>query len=189
MNYSVKPSFSQKAQMLSEKAKNDKSAMSELIVLYAKRIQAMVVSMACSPDDVSDLSQEGLMGLCDAVKTYDASKGTLFTTYANVCIRNNIVSALRKKPAQTDEITEEIQDTSYAVNPEISVVDKVITDELMSLINKNLSDAEKKVFNNYLQGDTYEVIAEKLGASVKYVDNAMQRVRKKIRKLLDTQQS
>lgn len=187
MNNLAKPSFSQKAQALSLKAKNDKSAMSELILLYAKRIQAMVVSMACSPDDVSDLSQEGLMGLCDAVKNYDATKGTLFTTYANVCIRNNIVSALRKKPAQTDEITEEIQDMSYAINPEISVLDKVVADELLASIRKNLSDAELKIFDMYLQEMSYETIADRLGIGIKNVDNAMQRVRKKIKKLLNNQ--
>ncbi|MBQ7755852.1 MAG: sigma-70 family RNA polymerase sigma factor [Oscillospiraceae bacterium] len=181
--------FSNKAQKLALEAKNDKDALSELICLYMKNIQNTVSSMAISIDEVSDLSQEALMGLCDAVKTYDESKGAQFTTYANVCIRNKILSALRKKPLATDEITEEIQDDKYDVNPEFSVVDKVRVGELMEIISKRLSKTEWEVFDRYVRGKSYEGIAKELSVTTKNVDNAMQRVRKKLKAVLDGENS
>lgn len=178
-------SFSQRVQNLALKAKTDKSALSELICEYTKIIQTTVLSMASSTDEVSDLSQEGLMGLCNAVKTYDENKGVLFVTYAGVCVRNTIASAMRKKPYYTDEITEEIEDKSFDGNLENSVVEKVRFDEIQKIIEKNLSDAEVKILRKYLEGKPYEVIASELCENVKYVDNGMQRVRKKLRPILD----
>lgn len=177
-------SFSQKAQKLALKAKTDKDALSELIVHYMKTIQHTVSSMAISTEEVSDLSQEALMGLCDAVKTYDEGKGAQFTTYASVCIRNKILTALRKTPTDFDEITDEIQDEKYGVNPEFAVVDKVRADELIKIISGNLSQTEWKVFERYIEGKSYEKIAGELSLSVKTVDNAMQRVRKKLKTVL-----
>ncbi|MBE6836652.1 MAG: sigma-70 family RNA polymerase sigma factor [Ruminococcus sp.] len=181
--------FSQKVQKLALEAKTDKDALSELICLYMKTIQNTVSSMAISTDEVSDLSQEALMGLCDAVKTYDESKGAQFITYASVCIRNKILSALRRKPYETDEITEEIQDNKYGVNPEFSVVDKVRVGELMEIISLHLSEKELMVFEGYLSGKSYERIAKELDMTTKTVDNAMQRVRKKLKAVLDSENS
>ena len=177
--------FSNKAQKLALEAKNNKDALSELICLYMKTIQNTVLSMAISTDEVSDLSQEALMGLCDAVKTYNEEKGALFVTYASVCIRNKILSALRKKPLETDEITEEIQDNKPDANPEFSVVDKVRAGELMEIISSHLSKKELMVFEEYFRGKSYERIARELGMTPKTVNNAMQRVRKKLKAVLD----
>lgn len=173
--------FSDKVQKLAIKAKNDKKALSELIVLYSKRIQTMVVPMAESTDEVSDLSQEGLMGLCHAVKTYDEKRGAKFVTYASVCIKNNIFSALRKKPASTDNLTEELLDESFGNNTEVIAVDRVRYEEIKQIIEKVLSKTEIDIFKKYLQGKSYEVIANELDTKVKNVDNAMQRVRKKLK--------
>lgn len=181
--------FSNKAQKLAILAKTDKDALSELICLYMKNIQNTVSSMAISTDEVSDLSQEALMGLCDAVKTYDESKGAQFITYASVCIRNKILSALRKTPLMTDEITDEIQDNKYDVNPEFSVVDKVRAGELMDIIKSKLSKVEWQVFDRYVKGKSYDRISKELKMTVKTVDNAMQRVRKKLKVVLNDENS
>lgn len=177
-------SFSQKAQKLALKAKTDKNSLSELICMYTKSIQNTVSSMAVSADELSDLSQEALMGLCDAVKTYDADKSAFFSTYANVCIRNKIISALRNKPCDADEITDEIEDSNVNANPELTVVDKVRTDELMGIISDKLSKTEWRVFCRYVKGKSYEIISKELDLPPKAVDNAMQRVRKKLKAVL-----
>ncbi len=176
--------FSDKVQKTAVKAKNDKNAFSELIVMYSKRIQAMVVPMASSPDEVSDLSQEGLMGLCRAVKTYDENKGTKFTTYANVCIRNNILSALRKKPESTDEIND-VEDESLNNNTESVAVDRVWFDGVKKVMGDVLTKTEIEIFKKYLRGKSYDQIATEMGTGVKNVDNGMQRVRKKLRAMFE----
>ena len=107
----------------------------------------------------------------------------------HLCIRNKILSALRKKPLATDEITEEIQDDKYDVNPEFSVVDKVRVGELMEIISKRLSKTEWEVFERYVRGKSYEGIAKELSVTTKNVDNAMQRVRKKLKAVLDGENS
>ena len=98
-------------------------------------------------------------------------------------------SALRKKPYETDEITDEIQDNKYGVNPEFSVVDKVRAGELMEIISLHLSKKELKVFEGYLSGKSYEKISKELMMTTKNVDNAMQRVRKKLKAVLDNENS
>ena len=176
--------FADRVQKIAVEAKSDKDALSKLICMYMKNIQTTVVSMSISTEEVSDLSQEALMGLCDAVKTYDETKGAMFATYASVCIRNKILSALRKRPAATDEITEEICDENYGVNPENAVIDKVRADELIEIISGSLSETEWSVFGRYLDGMSYEKIAEELSVTTKTVDNAMQRVRRKLKSVL-----
>lgn len=187
MNMKEKPqnAFSQRAQKLALEAKTDKDALSSLICMYMKNIQKTVASMAVSTDEVSDLSQEALMGLCDAVKTYDETKGAAFVTYANVCIRNKILSALRKTPAATDEITDEIEDDKFGTNPEFVVIDKVRADEMIEIISRALSKNEWAVFEKYVQGKSYEQISLELDVGLKAVDNAMQRVRRKLKAVLD----
>lgn len=178
--------FSMDVQQLALKAAKDKEAFSELICRYMKTIQLMVVSMANSPDEVNDLSQEGLMGLFDAVKTYDPSKGALFATYANVCIKNKILTAIRKLPRATNEITDDIQDTDFGANPEFVVIDREREREIRALLLAELSENEWQVFEKYLQGEAYGQIASELNITVKVVDNAMQRVRRKLRSVLKT---
>ncbi len=178
--------FSNTVQGLALKALKDKEAYSELICMYTKIIQATVVSMAESTDEVGDLSQEGLMGLIDAVKTYDSSKGVLFSTYANVCIKNKILTAIRKRPKAAAEITDDIRDTGECSDPEATVIDKERSREIRELYCGVLSDIERQVFEKYLQGEAYSQIALELDISLKVVDNAMQRVRRKLKTLLKT---
>ena len=173
-------------QELGLRAKADKNACSELICIYTTKIQAMVVPLAQSADEVGDLSQEGLMGLIYAVRTYDSRKGALFSTYANVCIKNKILTAIRKRPLAAAEITDDIRDTGECSDPEAKVIEKETGRELYELYGSVLTESERRVFEKYLQGEAYNQIALELNISLKAVDNAMQRVRRKLKSILKT---
>ncbi|NLZ45788.1 MAG: sigma-70 family RNA polymerase sigma factor [Clostridiales bacterium] len=181
--------FSQKVQTLAIKASTDKMAMSELICVYTTRIQRMVVNMANSPDQVSDLTQEGLMGLCNAVNSYDSSKGAKFSTYANICIKNKIINALKKTPAITDEFTDEVHGEGLVDSPEQVVLDKLREFELNEVASHLLTDIEYRVLQKYLQDKAYSQIALELNTTLKVVDNAMQRVRRKLKSVFKSNES
>ncbi len=184
-------SFSGEVQILAEKAADDKQAFSDLICRYTPMIQASVVSKAETPDEVKDLTQEGLMGLFEAVKTYDAEKGVRFATYAGVCIKNKIMSALRSRSRSAvaidgdgEQLTSAVKDETYDADPEKVAIDRVSVGELMGTAVEVLSKRELEIFERYLGGSSYEVIADELCLPLKSVDNAMQRVRRKLRSVL-----
>lgn len=123
-----------------------------------------------------DLEQEGWIGLFRACETYDRSKGVPFDAYAKSCIRNRILTAYRrlKKDDVTEELNEEI--TAGATSGDAEAAN-VFFDELRS----SLTDLERRVLDEYLADRKYSEIAETLHISVKQVDNALSRIKRKIR--------
>ncbi|MBR1740029.1 MAG: sigma-70 family RNA polymerase sigma factor [Ruminococcus sp.] len=164
-------------------ARQDKAALSELIARYIGPVRAAAVGMAPAVSD--DLAQEGLMALVNAVKSYSAEEGTSFSAYAGVCIRNRMISARAKYSDESGELDEEeLSRTAGGIIPEDVVVEQVRMDELYKRMSSALSEREWQVFRLFLAGDTYSGIAKTLGVSIKTVDNAMQRVRRKLKALL-----
>lgn len=141
-----------------------------------------------SPLEKDDLIQEGLIGLLAAIKSFDNGKGAAFKTYANICINNSIQTALRKFNRQKDipiqNVVEYNEDQIPEYSGSLSAEDLFIAQESVSLLTKalrdNLSDFENEVLRLHIVGCSYNEIAQRLCKSPKAIDNALQRVRKKL---------
>lgn len=172
-------------EQLVKKSADDRDAQSVLIARYLFSVKAYALKI--SPDSAEDLMQEGLMGLLSAVKSYNADKGVSFYTYAMVCIKNKVLSSLKKNMLSdgvdiTDEELEGYAD--FGDIPEDIVIEKETAEELNQKIFPALSELEQQVFQLFLNGMSYNHIALELGISPKAADNAMQRVRRKLKSLL-----
>ena len=148
--------------------------------------------------ETDDLIQEGMIGLFKAVTSYQEEKNTSFSTFAYLCVQRQIYTTItafnRKKhiPLNTaislfeqkdqeeelslDEILETPEET-----PEEMMLRKEELNDYYKMLDQNLSKFEKQVMYHYLNGETYTTIARKLGKSGKSIDNAIQRIRRKIR--------
>lgn len=141
--------------------------------------------------DFDDLMQEGLIGLMNAVNAFELNCNTSFFTFARLCIDRNIISAVRKSFRKKqipqsmltclDDNPSLIANDVYFGNPESAMIAREDFEKLKKSIFAKLSSKEMEVLNLYLQGLTYEKIAEKLKISAKSVDNALQRLRAKLR--------
>lgn len=168
-------------------AKNDKKAVSELIVRYLRTVHFLASRYA--PDIYEDLVQEGFMGLLKAVNTYRHDENVKFSTYANVCVRNKIITSLRKNSLInsvefTDDMAKDLFANDNSQSPESIFIENEQMDEVYKRITSALSEQEWKVFQLFLTGMAYNQMALNLGVSVKSVDNAMQRVRRKLKSVL-----
>ncbi len=149
--------------------------------------------------ELSDLIQEGMVGLSFAIHNFDENNGTLFYTYAKTCIERKILSAIigaqRLKHKILNESvslsTEEDNSPSgisgilsdNSMNPERLLIDNEAEEELQFLIYQELSDQERQILELRVNGFTYIEISKLLGINKKKVDNVVQRIRTKLKKL------
>lgn len=153
---------------------------SGLIITVAKKYYAVGL-------DRNDFFQEGLMGLLSACKCYSEDRDISFRNYAALCINRRFSSIVKRDknkgaiPADSvvpiDEL--EISDNN-ARNPETLVLQKEQDEDFWHFLKSSLSPLELDVLKLYLEGNSYEYIAQKLSVSQKSVDNALQRIRRKI---------
>lgn len=170
-------------------AKTDMEALTRLISRYLGIISFKAKKFSNDSNDVADLSQEGLMGLLDAVKAYDAEGDASFKTFANVCIRNRMLNALDSTGTHLslDEMWESEESASgTSESPESIVFQSINAEELFQKVSSELSMKEWKVLQLYLTGSSYSQIVKELNLTHKVVDNAMQRVRRKLKSVLKT---
>ena len=144
-----------------------------------------------------DLIQEGMIGLFRALRDYQPGKSATFATFANLCVERQIYKAiemsgrLKNKPLNSyislseeespilDSLAFEQQD------PEAIVIDRENVNVMQEKIRQHLSRFETRGLDAYLEGMTYTQIAEAMGKSPKSIDNALQRIRGKIREFLE----
>lgn len=159
----------------------NQTAFHQLVLRYMFAIKRKAADMNCRSMDFDDLVQEGFLGLYNAVNGYDERGGASFRTYAMVCIRNRMLSALRSagREIDTEELSEEIP-ARAETEPENAFIIKEDFARLVRYIEEKLSKSELKVLSLYLEGKSYDEIASELNKSRKFCDNAMQRVRKKL---------
>ncbi len=163
------------------------SAFEEMARRYKGLIGYFASQYSAAGFEHADFMQEGLWALHCACKTYDENKKASFRNYAGVCINNRFMSLIRKANTKStiprDSIVsfEDIEpsDRNYG-NPENLILEQESSRDLVSLIREALSPLELSVLKLYLQGLSYIQIAQKLNISTKAVDNAMQRIRRKI---------
>ncbi|MCI5682446.1 MAG: sigma-70 family RNA polymerase sigma factor [Eubacteriales bacterium] len=125
-----------------------------------------------------DLVQEGSIGLYLACVSFDPDKGVPFDAFAKTCIRNRMISAYRslKRDGDTDELTDSVAADMT------DVVSGFDSKSFFVKLREKLSELENDVLDEYLSEKSYSEIADKLNVSEKAVNNAVQRIRKKIRK-------
>ena len=139
--------------------------------------------------DKEDLIQEGMIGLVKAYNSFDPSKGASFKTFANHVVQNEICNAViranRKKYSPLNEaadINEELAGEK-AASPEEMVIFNDFWDTIMTNKDGMFGQLEFEVLKRLAQGKKYKEIAEELGKTPKQIDNAIQRVRLKIKSL------
>ena len=144
-----------------------------------------------SVPEKEDLCQEGFLGLYVAATTYEETGGASFATYAGVCIYNRMASAVRRHASSGNRpLNESLSlDTAAATQmaaekgPEVLVELREHFQSIQERMDMSLSPLERKVLALYLSGYRRSEIPEKAGISLKTFDNALQRVRSKLKNL------
>jgi RNA polymerase sporulation-specific sigma factor len=173
---------------------------------YKDMVRSKAASMYILGADKDDLIQEGMIGLFKAVRDYDAGRDASFRTFADLCVSRQMYTAIqasnRKKHAplnsyislyskkgdsdedkefSLDQILEDMKDT----DPESMMIDKENTRDIEEFIENGLSEFEQSVLELHMTGMSYVEIARVLGKDEKSTDNALFRLKNKIRKYLN----
>ena len=177
-------------------AAGNREAEELLVSRYHQLVRACARPFFLAGGDSEDLIQEGMFGLIKAFREYSPEREASFRTYAEICIRNRLYSVLRaavrdKHQPLNQSVsldTPDFDSNSYTSgtsnlaqrNPEDSLIDKEHTAALLSGVRKQLSEFEAKILGYYLDGLSCREIADTVGKSPKSVDNAVQRIRRKV---------
>ncbi|MBQ8592262.1 MAG: RNA polymerase sporulation sigma factor SigH [Lachnospiraceae bacterium] len=172
---------------------------------YKNLVRSKAKSMYILGADREDLIQEGMVGLFKAVRDYDSGRDASFYTFAELCISRQMYTAVQASGRQkhmplnsyislyasTAEQGEEAETELVNVlsdvadrNPEELLIDKENLELLEKMIDKELSSFEKQVLDLYVTGMSYTQIAKVLGRDDKSTDNALQRIKNKLRKVI-----
>ncbi len=171
----------------------DSKAELELFNRYRSAINKCSRGYFLVGGDVEDLIQEGMIGLYKAIKNYSPDKDASFATFASLCIRRQIQSAIRNASTQKNKllssavpITDE-DDDDYGVfsitsgdRPDEALINRQTNQEIFTGLKKLLSSLEFDVLKHYLAGLSYEQISQKTNLSKKSIDNALSRIKNKL---------
>jgi RNA polymerase sigma-H factor len=179
----------------------DGAALDVLIRRYTSFVRLKASSYFLAGGDSEDLVQEGLIGLYKAVRDFRADKETSFRSFAELCVTRQIITAIKTatrfkhaplntyvsfshSPAGQDSDSEvTLGDALPGPSVDDPSVCVISTEELQSLVftlGSGLSQLEADALRLYLEGSSYEQMAEELGCDTKTIDNALQRVKRKI---------
>ena len=184
-------------ELLSRFGKKEPEVMDYLLGKYKPLVRKKANALYLIGGDTDDLIQEGMIGLFKAVESFDQEKESSFYHFAELCITRQMYSAVeasrRKKHAPLnsyislyDEEGENgvrLADVLYEEgekNPERMFIDRETFLQDLEKLSENLSTMERKVLDGILEGLNYKQIAAKLGKSPKSIDNALQRIKRKV---------
>ena len=185
LNSSNPPKIADEASLVESARKGDERAFEALAEAY-KRVLEFHVRRTAPPDSIyDDLFQEGLIGLLKAVRRYDG-KSSSFATFASLCIRNSILSGVRKYKNQSDSASFDITvpETETVPSAEETMIDDIRARALYDKVLSALSPYEKLVFDMYLKDISYESMAFVLGKDVRSIENAVYRIRTKLKTIV-----
>lgn len=174
---------------------------------YKNLVRSKAKSMYILGADGDDLIQEGMIGLFKAVRDFDSGRDASFSTFADLCISRQMYTAVQASRRQkhiplntyislyatANGNYERSEDDMALVNiltlksdqsPEELVIDKENVEQLEKTIDKELSSLEKQVLDLYITGMSYTQIAKVLGRDEKSTDNALQRIKTKLKKAI-----
>ena len=179
-------------------ASGDRIAEEALVMRYNRLVRICARPYFLAGGDSEDLIQEGMVGLLSAIRVYDPAKEASFRTYAEVCIKNRLISAI--KAVSRDKHTPLNNYVSFETplfdgsadhyaygtpqqrqeDPEAIMIGREEFRERLGVLKGQLSGFEAKVLGLYLNGSSYSEIAAEVMRSPKSVDNAVQRIRRKL---------
>lgn len=162
-----------------------RSAEEELVKRYFRQVRVCARPYFLAGGDSEDLIQEAMFGLLKAIREFDPKHDTRFKTFAEVCIRNRIRSAVtnaaRSKHAPlNDSVPFESPMLGSGASPEELYISREEEAERLTRLGERLSSLECEVLKLFLLGLSYQEISEQVGRSIKSVDNAVQRIRRKV---------
>ena len=186
----------------------DTGIMDFIMNKYKNLVRSKAKSMYILGADSDDLIQEGMIGLFKAVRDFDSGRDASFFTFADLCISRQIYTAVQasrrqkhiplntyislyETPGENSGRSEEdtalvdILTLGSGQTPEELVIDRENVEQIERTIEKELSSFEKQVLDLYLTGMRYTQIAKVLGRDEKSTDNALQRIKSKLRKSID----
>jgi len=174
-------------------AKESEDAQAVLLKKYLKLVRYHAGRYAAAWADADDLAQEGLIALLHAITRFHKEQGTSFSAYAQTCIVNRMRSVVRRNSscvspvADIVQVMEEQGELADAETPESILLEKENYAHCRMQVMALLSAREWEILQCIMAGASYAQAAEQLGISLKSVDNAMQRVRRKMRAVRSTE--
>lgn len=183
---------------------NDGLALEFLLNKYKNFVRSKARSYFLIGADHEDIVQEGMIGLYKAIRDFRPDKLSSFRAFAELCITRQIITAIKSatrqkhiplnsyislnRPIYDEESDRTLLDViteARMTNPEELLISQEDFSFIEGKIGEMLSELEWEVLSSYLQGKSYQEIAVDLGRHVKSIDNALQRVKKKLEKYLD----
>ena len=191
-------------QVVGQAQLGDSVAIEYLLSKYKNFVRSKARSYFLIGADHEDIVQEGMIGLFKAIRDYQVERLSSFRAFAELCITRQIITAIKtatrqkhvplnsyvslNKPIYDEESDRTLMDViveGRAQNPEELIIDRENLVSLRDQVDQVLSSLEQDVLNAYLDGKSYQEIADKLGRHVKSIDNALQRVKRKLEKFLE----
>lgn len=192
-------------ELVSEARSGDDAAIETLLTRYRHYARAKARTYFLAGADREDIVQEGMIGLYKAIRDFDPSRNVLFRAFAELCIKRQIISAIKgasrqkhaplnsyvslNTPASDSEddrsFEEQLEDPSRLTQDPAELV--ISAEELLALkesMNTILSPFEIDVLRLYMDGRSYQQIADLLDRHVKSIDNALQRIKRKLERHL-----
>lgn len=194
-------------QLLARDAAGDVYATEILITRYKNLVRKNAHALYLIGGDREDLIQEGMIGLYKAIRGYDKAKNTGFATFANLCISRQMYTAIRASNTRKNQPLNDYLSFDAALlegadppedaagvdflplrwylqnaagNPEELIIGRESEQQMEEYLRSLLSDFEMEVLKAYVEEENYVRVAKRLGKSPKTVDNALQRIRKKL---------
>ena len=184
--------------------KGESEALDYLIQKYRNFVRAKARTYFLIGADKEDIVQEGMIGLYKAIRDFRDDKLTSFKAFAELCITRQIITAIKTatrqkhiplnsyvsldKPIYDEESDRTLLDVisgTKILNPEELIINQEEFDDIELKMAELLSDLERRVLALYLDGQSYQEISEELNRHVKSIDNALQRVKRKLERYLE----
>ena len=166
-------------------ASGDRDAEEVLVKRYLRMVRVCARPYFLAGGDSEDLIQEATFGLLKAIREFAPGRDAKFKTFAEVCIRNRIrsavVTASRSKHAPlNDSVPFDSPMLGTGASPEELYISREEEAERLTRLDQKLSPLERKILELFLHGLSYREISEQVGRPAKSVDNAIQRIRRKV---------
>ena len=188
-------------QLLCDYKNGNQEIMDYLMVKYKSMVRKKARAMYLLGGENEDLIQEGMIGLFKAVQDYDVDQEASFFSFARLCVTRQLYSAIeasnRKKHSPLNSYISlyeredgegsliDMMESEHETNPEELLVSQEHAKSLEERLEKDLSELERRVLYLHLMGTDYKTIAKLLDRSPKTIDNALQRIKGKMQKILE----